>query len=498
MAITDVANNPIQPTATSFLGFSGPVAEPFPHDIYSFLIESLRRCDREVGRELLLRWLAAAQSEFEATQGRINELLLLYDPELTRDESLPFIKWLVGLTSKLDFLTGGISTADIRRLISVAVRMWKLKGTDRGYAVALGAITGREVRILNYFHFRVIVGEVELGRAELDVDAWLLDEPGFAPSVKPDSVAELAAPARLELELSTLLGASEVVPHDIRVQYVPTRTVQVRPSLSDGSTNVVQTDGLLGQVSPASTDVNDYRVGVDPDEFVSDVRVIDDKSGSPALDRALVENLVRVLRPSSERVYVRYLDWFDTFRSADLRMAVVSGTATPDPQGGRAILEDALADSVIRTDEASDATWTEVTATAQFSLRDALAGRWGELRFYYTDESNFYAVRIDPGTRDVSLDRVTGGTRTTLDSVMLPVFHTGVLYHLQAQVETVAGPSSFIQYFLDGNLLGSATDGDHQQGRTAIATATMQRLELTFAETFQHPLVSTRIGPPPD
>ena len=199
MSITDIANNPIDPSSVSFYGFRVTAAPEFPHDIYSFLIRSVRQTDKDDGNELVLRWLASAQSEFEDTYERILGVQNLLDPELAPEEALPYLKWIVGFTAKLDYVTGGLSSQELRRLIAIGVRMWKFKGTEKGMAETLQAVTARPVRILNWFFFRIIVDEVELGREELDVDAWLLDQPGMSPSILPDAVTRTGPIAEMDV-----------------------------------------------------------------------------------------------------------------------------------------------------------------------------------------------------------------------------------------------------------------------------------------------------------
>jgi phage tail-like protein len=487
MTIQDYALNPIDANSASFAAFGA--ADVFPHDIYSFLIESIRIADRDLADLFLLRYLEAMQSEFEDTYERIESLRNLLDPDLCPVEGLKYLKWIVGFTSRLDFLTGDLSEDQLRLLISIGARMWKLKGTDAGLAFAIGAVSTYPVRILPWFFFRTLVDEVEVGRAELDVDPWLIDRPGMNPSVRPDGVA--VAGGRLTFDLTTLLGATEAVPHDVRIRYVPGKETQVGRSYWHLGANRVLSGDLFGQAAP-STNVDDYRVGVDPDEYVSDLRVIDTKVPG-ALDRDLVENLVRVLRPHGERYFVRYLDFADTFRGASFWSAV-TGAVSHDPDEGRMYLGPDAAESEAKTDFDNDGSWTEYQAMVQFKLRDGDASKWFDLRFYYTNPVDHYAVRVNPTSRTVSLERMTAGVRTVLDSVVLPAFHLDTLYVIRvATLDTGAGHQ--IKYYLSGNLLGTVVDADHAAGKLAVATAVGQLATVTFAELFQFPLESTRIGP---
>lgn len=674
MTIRDYAHNPISPSSASFAGWGA--AEVFPHDIYSFLIESLRQCDRDAGDLLVLRFLEAPQSEFEDTYERIKSLLRLYDPETTPAAALNYVKWIVGFTSRLDFLTGGLSESELRILISIGARMWKYKGTDAALAYALEAFSAYPIRVLPWFFFRTLVDEVEIGRAELDVDPWLIDQPGMNPSVYPDA---LTAPAELldmdalpsvdgwtygnegasegaiysvaggtlahaqnggdalggryfrtvsllnayaarmdatwtldalvtvgggrpwhlllrdglrdlvltwsttevaledqsgnvivgpvarafgvgvpyrmklyktdlqkvrasvdgadlfgevdttlfpatavqqygfgyynrglvqnwsatwdnagpfsdlELDLTTLLGAAEAVPHDVRVKHVPTAEVVVVESRWTGSANVASF--AADRFSKPSTDLSDYRVGVDPDEFVSDIRIVDDGTG--IVNRDLVENLVKVLRPNSERYFIRFLDFQDTFRDA-FYWTVEQGTNVEhDRDAGRVVLSGDLEGATvsIATDFPNDAGWSQYQAAVQFLLRDPTVGGWFQMRFYYQDALNYYAVNINPGTAEVKLYRVVGGTPLPIGAGYLSVFHPGVFYVVHVTTESVGVSGHLIQFFVDGVKMGEVVDATYSQGKLAAAVAAGQRAEVTFAEVFQFPLESRRVGP---
>lgn len=488
MPITDLFDNPINPSSSSFLGFRSLTDEAFPHDIYSFLIKSLRECDQDSGDELILRWLQQAQVEFEATYARIKSILDIYNPANAPSEALQYLKWIVGFTGRLDYITADLSDDDLRRLISVASRMWKFKGTEYGMIETLEALTTKKARVLNYFDFRLLSDEWELGREDLGFDPWLIDTPGMSPSVRPDAAVDNTT--HLEFDISALLGTIDESGHDIRITYVPDKITQVRTSFFSGGINKVTSEDLMGQTGAPSTNVDDYRVGVDPDEFVSDLRIVDDGT----LDRTFVENIVRLLRPSSERYNIRYVDFMDTFRET-LRWSTVSGSVVSDLDNGIITIGDGAADTVIATDETGDTAWTEYQASVQLSLGSSPTG-WGEMRFYYSDASNFYALRLNPSLRAIQLDQVTAGVRTTLSTGALSpaIIHLGVNYFLRVAT-TDTGSGHQIQYFVDENLIGTVVDTDHSQGKLAVAAEAGQTAVVRFAELFQYPLESTRIGP---
>jgi len=648
----------------------------FSWDIWRFLMQSMRDLDRHYGDLLVWRWLRGPQKEWEATYARIKSLMKINDPAETPADALQYLKWIVGLTSKLDYLTGGLAEADLRRLISIAARMWKYKGTSKGLVETLESMSAKQVRTLNWFHFRVLIEEMEIGHAELYPDVWLLDEPGMSPSTYPDALevdgvlemdllpsaddpgwtyhavnggaegthfslsagrlyhdqhvgndeggyytredaaldptaAEFGArwtgtdvvslngrPWRiglgdgvreyflqwsdvtvalvdaggtvragpinyrfvagetyrmriqrtgtyvkasingidvfgnvnastfaasawsgytfgyndvsavqtwgvhwddvgplptLDFDLSTLLGTTEAVPHRVRVKYVPKNVVRTVYSFWDGSANRCHVTDGFGLPAPLSTDtLNDFRVGVDPDEFCSDVRVVDDGD----VDRDLIENLVRVMRPANERIFVRWLAFQDKFKRSGAWLTV-SGTPVEDFDAGEITLP---AGCVFKTDANLDANWTNLTAWIQVKFSDVPGGRC-ELRFDYLDEDNFHAIGFDPlgANRKVYLDKVIGGVRTELDSRVYPAnFREDIYYNLMVQTEIVAGPTLLIKGFLDGDKVLEATNDERHEGKLAIASLTGQEATCRLVDVSVCPHEYARIGPPPD
>jgi hypothetical protein len=496
--ISDLVNNPIDPSAISFIAYRTMEAEAFPHDIYMMLIQSLRDSDKAEGGELILRWLAAAQSEFEDTYERVQTLRLLYDVEHTTLAALKHVKWLVGLTSTLDYLTGNLTEAELRRLVAMAVRTWKRKGTEAGLQEVLEAVMVGEVRIVNYFLFRVLVDSAELGFEEIpDVDPWLIDAPGMEVSIPPDEVT-VVGPGLIHFSVNGLLGSGEAVPHRVRVTCLTTRgVVATLTSYWDPLTleNKVSTPSVALGLAPGGEPLfeNSYRVGVDPDEYCSDLRVPDNGD----LNRELVENLTRVLRSANERIFIRYVTFLDSFRRT-FDWTVVSGEATSDQDAGEVQLLSGVEDSVIRVDRDNSGTWVNYYALARFRLGMNVVGRWGEFRFYHQDASNFYALRLTATGgvgATVTVDRVLAGARTSLLTVPLPVFHFDLNYTFAVDVTPVSGGGNLIQAELDGKHLGEVTDSALVSGCLELAAGTSQRLTATYVEMFRHPLESVRIGP---
>jgi len=154
----------------------------FAYDIFKFLHKPLRQLDDKEGKNFLERFLVGPQVIFEDTQAKIGTIPDILDPQKTRADLLQYLKDHVGFTKELNNITNDLGENDLRKLISLAVALWKQKGTDVGYANIVRLFTGKTARIFNWFDFRMIVGEKAFGEEQLGEDAWLISVPGVEGS----------------------------------------------------------------------------------------------------------------------------------------------------------------------------------------------------------------------------------------------------------------------------------------------------------------------------
>ena len=156
------------------------ISPEFQHDMFTFLHKPLRVGDRETFN-FLERFLLGPQTLWEQKiHAKILKLNELIDPALTEQPRL--LKDHVGFTKELDNIIGDISDDDLRKIISLAVALWKKKGLEVGYSDIIRVFTGANVRIFNWFDFRYIVGEQQFGESQLGEDAWFISVPGVLGS----------------------------------------------------------------------------------------------------------------------------------------------------------------------------------------------------------------------------------------------------------------------------------------------------------------------------
>lgn len=145
----------------------------FAHDAYNFLIKPLRDADTD---GVLERYMGAAQEGFETIQGNILSLDALRDPDIVPDAYVGYQAWLAGWTSELATIKDGLSDDDLRRLLTISIPMWKLKGTPSGIVSMLRLFTGHDALLWDWFRFRPVAGVASLSYQRLDGDAWVIGD----------------------------------------------------------------------------------------------------------------------------------------------------------------------------------------------------------------------------------------------------------------------------------------------------------------------------------
>lgn len=152
----------------------------FPHSIFTFLHKPLRELDRKEGADFLDRFLTGPQTIFEGTQDTIQLIKTLNNPAKIRADLLQYLKDHVGLTRELANIVNDLSENDLRKLIQLAVPLWKQKGLELGYKNIIRIFTGKGSRVFNWFDFRWIIGEKAFGSELQGEDPFLISDVGVA------------------------------------------------------------------------------------------------------------------------------------------------------------------------------------------------------------------------------------------------------------------------------------------------------------------------------
>jgi len=165
------------------------VNQDFRYEIYRFIHKPIRTEDQLHGKQFLERFTFGFQRHMEIAFEKINKLVELYDPAKTTQPR--YLKDIVGFTKELDKITNDISDDDLRKLISLAVPLWKEKGLEVGYKDIVRLFTGKNSRVFNWFDYRYIVGEQGLAQEELGEDSWFISKPGVEELIPSGNVVHL-------------------------------------------------------------------------------------------------------------------------------------------------------------------------------------------------------------------------------------------------------------------------------------------------------------------
>jgi phage tail-like protein len=183
MAITDLVGNALAaPNNTGqMIGYIEPpaAAEVLPLKMYNFLLEPIRTEDaKPEGAFFVRRFLEGPQQIWEDTQNRIFSIKNLWDLTQIPDEYLQYLKNIVGWTSSLDHITEALDYDLLRKLIGASVPLWKNRGSEDALLDVLSLVTGARNRMWNWFDFRWVLDDTQLGEEHEGRDPWIIDLPG--------------------------------------------------------------------------------------------------------------------------------------------------------------------------------------------------------------------------------------------------------------------------------------------------------------------------------
>lgn len=180
MTIQDTAGNLLTTQTSPMIGFNEVDAsdEPLSLRIYPFLIEGIREEDQNNGGRFVERFLEGPQAQWDVMDRRAKDIPKLWSVTEIEDQYLIYLKWIVGWTSELDYITDDLDSATLRRLIAASVPFWKIRGTENAMVDILRLTTGARLRVWNWFDLRWIVGEEGFSDDQSGYDSWMLALPG--------------------------------------------------------------------------------------------------------------------------------------------------------------------------------------------------------------------------------------------------------------------------------------------------------------------------------
>ena len=370
--------------------------------LYNFLHHTIRHADQKDGRQFVERYLAGPQAWWEATHDKIEAVKDLWSVVDCPDVYLKYLKWIVGWTSELDGVTSGLTYLQLRRLISVSASLWKERGPEDTIKDILRLLTGQRVRVWNWFDWRILVGEVEMGEDLSGFDPWLIDDP-----------------------------------------------------------------------------------------YTFQVRIVDDG----ALNRALVRQLVNLMRACGETIDVSYLTFLDLFEvDYDAGQWARDGAGSGDipVANGQLHLDDTGVIEIAEVSLTGATAWDEYCVTARLQASISATGGPG-LQFYRADNLNYYLVGLDIASNKVELYKFVSGAPTLLSSVDR-VLHNDLWYVLRVVVVDEASTNR-IKIYLDADEITDVTDSTYAQGSVALGHQAGDDLICSEIEIFSVPMDTDEITP---
>ncbi len=214
------------------------------------------------------------------------------------------------------------------------------------------------------------------------------------------------------------------------------------------------------------------------------------------LDRALVVNVMKLMRPVGERIDVSYITFLDQFTTDDdnFQWEALTG-ALPTVEGGLAKLALPGPNLVAADVEGSD-TWSGYVAFWRIRLSSSGTGLAFAVNFYVVDSLNFYQVGVSVSANTVSLLKVVAGVQTPIVVFDFSLQGTLVLdkfYGIRVDVEK-EGATNRIQVFIDGELIIDTTDSALAQGSVGFQNFADDAVEVNEVEMFLTPLETDEVG----
>lgn len=148
-----------------------------PTQMYNFILRSIRDADQKDGHQFFERFFYGPQSVWETIDAALNAIPALWSVTECPDEYLKYLKGIVGWTSELDHITYDLSYGELRRLIAISGRLWKLRGPEDTIIDVIKFATGARCYYLNWFDFRWVLDETGFGEQDDPYNPWIVSAP---------------------------------------------------------------------------------------------------------------------------------------------------------------------------------------------------------------------------------------------------------------------------------------------------------------------------------
>lgn len=201
----------------------------------------------------------------------------------------------------------------------------------------------------------------------------------------------------------------------------------------------------------------------DAEEFFSNLRIVDDGSGT--IDRDLATAFVKLMRPVGERVLITWISFLELFDGDDGAWSV-DGAGDLAVSGGAATLSDAAPESAYVTSSEAFATAGHVGYLRLRGRAGGAPGAFGGV-LWRQQNGDSYLVRFDVVANTLKLQKTVGGVVTDLASYSFAadgeMLFLDTWYGLRWDAQPV-GATSEIRVYINNVARISVTDATFTSG----------------------------------
>ena len=226
----------------------------------------------------------------------------------------------------------------------------------------------------------------------------------------------------------------------------------------------------------------------DYDEQRYNIRIVDNGS----LDKTLVADIVKLTRPSCERVEISYLGFLDLFVTDGDASQWETVNSLSNVSNGFLTLSDLGSDAEAYVNLSDAEYWYNYTVTWRIKGEQSFC-----CEFYRTASTDKYEIIVclsdhisTPNT--IIVAKKVAGVQTIIDSVdMMTTYSTELFSNIfySIRVVTIAtGVSTNISVCIDSEQIFNITDTSHSNGSIGIIQPSGSVIELSEVEMFFNPL----------
>lgn len=498
MAIQDIWQNQLNLTSsiTGFLGYrpTDEDLETFPYDMYRFIIKAIRDRDfsNKVGGSLMLqRLLKGPQEIWVLLWHKVNEFMReIWDPNLIDLDFIGGLRKLTAWGRDLEDIWVAATDDQKRKLVRFAIPFWADRWIDNGINTAIRIVTGNRFLVRDYFDFRWIVGENLMMEEIENLDLEVISISAFERFRQGDDgeVFNSGTPHLFEA------ASGQFTSEDVGAFLVLNKLGWAYNGIYEIDNVLSSTQVEVKETFPAAEASISWFTAFHYDEYLTEIKLVDDLTGQGAVNRDLLEKLLELQRPNSERFNLIYLTFIDEFTTlgdlgqwgtptGDLSATVADGVMTLVSTSG-----------YIPTNYYQDTTWTDYGFKVKAKLnQDGTI----EILWFYQDASNHYKIEISRsgfGSGKIKLYKVVSGTPTQIGSdYLFPQLVVDVWWTYTIHSYVYGGTAYFsIEVDKEPILTGSASD--FLDGPIALG-ATDGTIDIV--ELWRYPIDIVRIGPNP-